>query len=127
MDEEKGYEVVDKRGGNAETEREQTGEEPQQKQQEEQAGASEAPDVYAVLGFFASMLIENAWVSLGIRMDPISHTMKKDLAQARVAIDTLVFLSDKLAPKMEEKDRRDLRNMISDLQLNFVQQSAKGE
>lgn len=147
MKKDKGYEVVDKRGPSRKAktkakkepqpepeeepqqsvEPEQVAEEPQQEQAEVQAGAEETPDVYSVLGFFTSLLAEHAWMWMGLRMDPISHTMKRDLAQARIAIDTLIFLADKLAPKMEENERRDLRNAIGDLQLNFVQQSAKGE
>jgi len=66
-----------------------------------------------------------AWCFMGLRLLPGQKELIKDMDQAKLAIDTLVFLSDKLQPHMEEDDRRILRGMISDLQLNFVQQSSK--
>ena len=95
--------------------------------QEESEQPEQAMDVYSMLGVFIAMLAQNAWVWMGLRLDPVTGKVQRDLAQAHVAIDCLVFLADKMMPKVEEAQRRELRGIISDLQLNFVQQSAKGE
>jgi hypothetical protein len=48
--------------------------------------------------------------------------MEKDMPQAKTAIDTVAFLVDQVEPRLSETDRRDLRNMLSNLRLNYVQQ-----
>ncbi|MCE5200140.1 MAG: DUF1844 domain-containing protein [Armatimonadota bacterium] len=128
--EEKTYEVKDKRRVNSDgTLREEQPEEPKTKQAttEEQAEDQTGfppPNVYAMMEFMIQMLSEQAWQLMGIRLAPGQKEMVKDLTQAKIAIDTIVFLVDKLHPHIEERDRLALRAMISDLQLNFVKQNA---
>jgi len=127
MDDEKGYEVVDKRGIGDEEAAESRSEEAPPESKAEQEAPQGVADVYNLLRLFIAMLAENAWVWMGLRRNPVTGKVEKDLAQARVAIDTLVFLSDKLAPHADERERRDMRTIVGDLQLNFVQQSSKGD
>ncbi|MCL5104674.1 MAG: DUF1844 domain-containing protein [Armatimonadetes bacterium] len=91
------------------------------------AGQEEAeippPDVYSILEFMATMLAEQAWQFMGIRLAPGQKELIKDLTQAKVAIDTLAFIADKLHPQMSEPDRLAMRGLVSDLQINFVRQS----
>jgi hypothetical protein len=89
---------------------------------DEQAGMP-PPNVYATMEFVVSMLAEQAWMMMGLRLAPGQKEIVKDLAQAKVAIDTVVFMVDKLQPHIEEQDRIALRSLISDLQLNFVRQN----
>ncbi|MEN6355868.1 MAG: DUF1844 domain-containing protein [Armatimonadota bacterium] len=89
---------------------------------DEQAGMP-PPNVYATMEFMVSMLAEQAWMMMGLRLAPGQKEIVKDLAQAKVAIDTVVFVVDKLQPHIEEQDRIALRSLISDLQLNFVRQN----
>ena len=81
------------------------------------------PDVYATLGFMVGMLAEQSWRFMGIRLAPGKKEPDKDLVQAKVAIDTLAFISDKLHPHITDEERSSLRQLISDLQINFVQQN----
>lgn len=89
---------------------------------DEQAGMP-PPNVYATMEFMVSMLAEQAWMLMGLRLAPGQKEISKDLTQAKVAIDTVVFIVDKLQPHIEEQDRTALRGLISDLQLNFVRQN----
>jgi len=135
-EQDKGFEVIDKRGAAKEPDPDAVQVEQQAAEKEKEAGGTaetgEQPprqpiDVYSMLRLFISMLAENAWVWMGLRLDPVTGKQQKDLVQARMAIDTLVFLADKLALQSDERERREVRAIISDLQLNFVQQSAKGD
>jgi hypothetical protein len=89
---------------------------------DEQAGMP-PPNVYATMEFMVSMLAEQAWMLMGLRLAPGQKEIVKDLTQAKTAIDTVVFLVDKLQPHIEEQDRITLRALISDLQLNFVRKN----
>jgi hypothetical protein len=123
MDEEKGYEVVDKRKTSSEGEDQQeavTGE-------EQASQAFESPDVYAIIGMTVMMLAQNCWHWMGLQVNPSTGKLEKDLTQAKIAIDTIVFLTDKVASHISEEDLKAFRVMISDLQINFVQQMNKQE
>ena len=105
-----------------ETPAEETASEPVK----EAAGASKEedagppPDIYSMLHFMLGMIAEQAWMFMGIRLAPGQKEPVKDMIQAKVAIDTVVFISDKLHPKLSEEERKMLRGLISDLQMNFV-------
>ena len=89
----------------------------------EQEAELPLPDVYATLGFMVGMLAEQAWRFLGIRLTPGQKEMVKDLGQAKLAIDTLVFIFDKLHAHVSEDERTAMRELISNLQINFVQRN----
>lgn len=130
-EEEKTYELKDRRRVNPDgTLREDADQhEPEpQAQAEETAGAGNEeptppPNVYALLGFMSSMLAETAWQLMGLRLAPGQKELMKDLPQAKIAIDTIVFIADKLQPEITEEERHFLRGLVSDLQMNWVRQN----
>jgi hypothetical protein len=79
-------------------------------------------DLYRLLQFFASILSEKAWRYMGLRVDPLSGEIEKDLERAHAAIDCIIFLVEKMESHLtvEESDR--LRNLITDLQINYARQ-----
>lgn len=97
---------------------------------EQDAGASgeqaetPPPNVYAMLQFVFGLMAEQAWQLMGLRLAPGQKEPFKDMAQAKVAIDTAVFISDKLHPHVSDEDHRALRAVISDLQMNYVSRSS---
>lgn len=104
---------------------EETQEQPVSEPSEEAAGAPQEedipqPDIYSMLHFMLGMLAEQAWQFMGIRLAPGQKEPAKDMAQAKVAIDTIAFIGDKLHPHLNEEDRKVVRGLISDLQMNFV-------
>jgi hypothetical protein len=79
-----------------------------------------ALDTYAVIGLFINILAVQAWQHLGLRVKPGTDKAARDDERARVAIDCLRFLVDQVAPTLPANETRRLRNLVTDLQLNFV-------
>lgn len=69
------------------------------------------------------ILHQGAWIALGLVADPASGEPKKDLAQAKIAIDTAAFVASQVEAELDEDTRRELKRVVSDLQVNFVRQS----
>lgn len=82
-----------------------------------------ALDVYQVLRIFVGMLGEQAWINLGLHVRPGATDTEVRLTEARIAIDTLKFLRGQLDADLQDVEKRELDNLISSLQLNFVQKS----
>ena len=80
-------------------------------------------DTYALLGLFINLLSIQAWRDIGLHMDPKTSETKTDFERASVAIDCIRYLVDKLDPKLDPDDRNKLKSLLTDLQINFVQQS----
>jgi hypothetical protein len=70
-------------------------------------------------------LYQGAWVSLGLVADPATGKVEQDLDSARIAIDSVAFLVDKIESKLDDDTRREVKRVVSDLQMNFVRQSQK--
>ena len=87
---------------------------------------TELPDVYTLLEAYIGTLGSQAFVWLGLLKDPISNKMAKDLAQAKVAIDTCEAMIKQLMPIVGESEKRELQRLLDDLRINFVNQSAAG-
>jgi hypothetical protein len=79
-------------------------------------------DLYQLLELFIMLLSEQAWRYMGLRVDPRTNEINKDLAKAHVAIDCIISIVDKMEPHLAGKDRDRLRNLITDLQINYAQQ-----
>ena len=93
---------------------------------EEEEERTAAPDItsldtYALLGLFINILTAQAWQHMGLRLKPGSDKIEKDFKRASTAIDCIAFLINKLEPELSEGERRQLRNLLTDLQINFVQ------
>lgn len=114
MEEGKDYRIIDKR-------RKLEGEEEERESQEVQGPS----DVWELLTVFLGLLSEMAWRKMGLLIDPKSGKIEKDMAQAKVAIDTVGFIVEKLEGKLSDQEIRELRTLLSNLQLNFVTQSEK--
>lgn len=144
--EEKAYEVKDKRRVNpdgslrddAEAPAEEPAQEPAEAAAEEQpaepgteekaeAPGAESemppPNIYETLQFITGLLVEQAWQFMGLHLPPGRKELVRDMTQAKIAIDVVIFMADKLHPHLGEDERRAIRSLISDLQLNFVQQN----
>lgn len=69
------------------------------------------------IGLFADL----AWINMGIRSNPATGATTTDLAQARLAIDAINALVPLTEGRFDAHQVRDFRNMLSTLQLNYVQ------
>lgn len=130
--EEKGYEIHDRRkvrmdeNGEVHTSSESS-EEQQAADLEEDLGQYPMPptDVYNLLRSFISILGINTWQWIGLIKNPTTGELNKDMAQAKIAIDTVAFMVSQLDPKLDANERREIQAMLSDLRMNFVQQSSR--
>ena len=83
------------------------------------------PDVYSVLALFLQELRSLAWLRMGLVANPSTGQIERDLEQARVAIDTVTFLAKQIEPVVSPDERLPLKALVSDLQINFVEQSKR--
>ncbi len=91
----------------------------------EEGEAGELPDVYAVLALFLGELRNLAWLRMGLVANPGTGEIERDLPQAKVAIDTVAFLAQQLEPTVAPQERLPQRALVSDLQINFVEQTKR--
>jgi hypothetical protein len=69
------------------------------------------------------MLTELAWERIGLRANPSTGKVEVDIAQAKMAIDTVAFIVDQLAPSAPADQRRDLSTLVANLKINFAKQA----
>ncbi len=92
--------------------------------EEEQKEQPRRPvEVYGVLRFCVAQLAAVAWQKMGLQADPLTNEVHKDVEQARVAIDATAALVEQLKPKLEGQELRDYESLLTDLRLNFLNQS----
>ncbi len=110
-------------------EKEPRGPEPDEPEREGPAAEPEADDgeerpditVYSLLRMSIGMYIEQAWVHLGLRMDPNKNKVEQNLPYAKVAIDTVEFMTRQLQPDLDENERKELDLLLANLRMNYVQ------
>jgi hypothetical protein len=89
--------------------------------------AGDLPPVETSSALFVciQLLQDVAWIKMGLTPN-INGKIDRDLQQARVAIDALGDLVARLDPRVGDQERRDLQVRLSNLRINFVQQSQHG-
>jgi hypothetical protein len=92
----------------------------------EEGGPMPKLDVPTALTFCIETLGNLAWIKMGLIPDPATSQIERDLVQAKVAIDAVGDLAERLRPLIGETQRRDLQVTLSNLRINFVQQSQRG-
>ncbi len=90
-----------------------------------EGGMQEIPDVYSMLLVFLEQLRGLAIVYMGLTDHPSLANVAPDLAQARTAINTATFVASQLDPVLANEDKVQLKAMISDLQVAFVEISKR--
>ena len=140
-DEERGYDVVDKRGGGSggaavDTSGAATGAGNATDSAADAAdefgdagagfgGEGAQMDATGIVRLAISMLSEVAVVKVGLVPNPMSGQMERDLPQARLAIDCVGDLANRLMPQLQGPELRDLQNLVADLRINYVKQSER--
>ena len=79
-------------------------------------------DIYQLVELFIMLLSEQAWRYIGLRVDPATNKVNKDLAKAHVAIDCIISLVEKIEPNIDDAEKERLRRLITDLQINYAEQ-----
>ncbi len=96
--------------------------ESENKEQEPSPVDISSLDINELVKLFIMLLSEKAWRYIGLRVDPGTNKINKDLTKAHVAIDCIISLVDKIEPSLDNTDVEGLRKLITDLQLNFAEQ-----
>ncbi len=102
------------------------------KQPEVPEGASEDVDrvplqAVDLLRWCVSLLATSAWQAMGLIPDQATHKTERKLDDARLAIDATGALIDHLRPRVDAAERRELETLLSNLRLNFVEQTNKAQ
>lgn len=135
-----GFRIVDKRqSGSADAD--QTGKPADRQAGDVQSGAAaqtgaetpEAPPgeplepvtVLGIVEYCVSLLNAHAWQCMGIVMNPLTRKIEKDLDQARIAIDCVEALYRQVESHLPDLEARRFRQLLTDLRVNFVQQTQK--
>ena len=79
-------------------------------------------DIHQLLELFVMLLSEQAWRYMGLRVNPRTNEVKKELGKAQITIDCILFLVDKMESNLADTEREQLRKLITDLQINYAQQ-----
>ena len=96
--------------------------ESEKKEQEPSPVDISSLDIYQLVELFIMLLSEKAWRYIGLRVDPGTNKINKDLGKAHVAIDCIISLVDKIEPNLDNTEIERLRRLITDLQLNYAEQ-----
>ena len=91
------------------------------------AEASAPVTVYDLLRYTIGLLHSHAWQSMGLVPNPATKSIVRDMGQARVAIDCVAFLLTKLEPAIKPAERNERERLLSDLRMNFVEQSTRAD
>ena len=83
------------------------------------------PSVWEILKAFIITLSENAWRWMGLIVNPVTKETERDMEQARVAIDCIDLLVQKLEGKLSWEEIKSFKELLANLQMNFVQQTLK--
>lgn len=81
-----------------------------------------ALEIDHILSFFISILNTKAWQYMGLRVDPKTQKISSDFEKARLSIDCISFIIDKITPSLREEEVGKLRSILADLQINYIRQ-----
>jgi hypothetical protein len=70
-----------------------------------------------------SMLSQGVMLHLGKIADPITQKVEKNMEAAKGTIDLILALKEKTKGNLNAQEERFLNNMITNLQLNYVEES----
>lgn len=123
MSEDRGFEVKDRR--RVQDTNADVGSAPDSRPDEELEDEMPPMEVtvQGVLRFSVEMLSNRAWVSMGLSPNPMTGKIERDLDEARRAIDVLGALAPYVEAGAEPQEKRDLRNLLADLRVNFLKQT----
>src|SRR5213593_4269671 len=83
-------------------------------------GLHDAPDPRNLVGLFV-MLATEAVIALGDAPDPVTGQRQRELPHAAGVIDLLTLLRDKTEGHRSAEETRTLDDLVSDLQLRYVE------
>ncbi|MDR0985209.1 MAG: DUF1844 domain-containing protein [Endomicrobium sp.] len=67
-----------------------------------------------------SMFASSVWCQLGKVPNPVDKKITKDLKSAKLTIDMLIMLKNKMHGNLTSEEEKLLNSTISDLEMNYV-------
>ncbi len=67
----------------------------------------------------------SAMIGMGKMANPLSNKIERNLDEAKRSIDMANMLANKTKGNLEDDEDRLMQNVLTELRLNFVQESAK--
>lgn len=80
-------------------------------------------NLFSLISMFASA----CWQQIGKIPNQIDGKITKDLKSAKVTIDMLLMLRDKMKGNLTQTEEKLLTDTISNLQMNYADEIAKGD
>lgn len=74
-----------------------------------------------LFAWFIGILNGKAWEYLGLMMNPETGELNQDLKKAKIAIDSIEFLLIQIKDELEIDDKKQLENILANLQMNYVE------
>lgn len=125
------YKIIDKREEN-----EINKEEKKQKKTEEantndkRDDKKEEPieiDILNTLKWMFEILRSQIYIKIGLIAHPQTNLVVQDFPQAKLGIDVIMTIFEKITPFLKSDEHRVMQSIISDLQINYVNQLKKIE
>ncbi len=107
---------------NSDTPQEQTKDNSKEGSDSGESEIGTSPSITDHLVTCIELLHQGAWICMGLVADPVTGVINRDLEGARIAIDTIEYIASKLETKLDPVMQRELKNLLTDLRLNYVQQ-----
>jgi len=83
--------------------------------------------VFGVLQFTVGTLSQLAWQGMGLIANSATGKLEPRMTEARMAVDALRALIPVMSPSLDESSKRELQTLLSNLQLNYVEQVKRRE
>ncbi len=74
---------------------------------------------------FIGVLAQTSWEYMGLVTNSITGKIHKDMKEAKLAIDTIDVLFEKIKHNLTEKELKDVERTIDNLKINYVMQLDK--
>jgi len=108
-------------------EEEQPAEEPGPDEETAEQPPPPDMDVFDILRMSLGMFAQEAWVAMGLQTRPGATETRRDLRCARIAIDMVEVVGEKLGEEADPDEQRTINQILTDLRVNFVRVSSKSE
>ncbi len=125
------YKVVDKREGSNDknvNNEEQKESKVENGNKEASGNTTEEPieiDIVNTLKWMIEILRSQIYIKIGLIAHPQTNLIVQDFPQAKLGIDVLMLIFEKISTFLKSEEKRTIQSIISDLQLNYVNQLKK--
>ncbi len=95
----------------------------EEKEEKETQPLLEEPVPIKDILFMTILSLEGkAWSYLGLMAHPETRKPKKDLTEAKLAIDSIETIFKLLEPNLSNEEKKDIQVRLTNLRLNFVKE-----